>query len=41
MKPVNLSTCPSCGKLKLPHAACQGCGYVSAKLILKVEEKET
>jgi len=41
MSPINLSPCPSCGKLKLPHAACQGCGYVSAKLTLKVGEKES
>ena len=37
---VNLSPCPHCGKPKLPHAACQVCGYVSPKLILPVGEQE-
>jgi len=41
LKAINLSPCPSCGKLKLPHAACGACGYVSAKLVLKTEEKES
>lgn len=36
LKPTNLCSCPKCGKSKLPHAACAGCGYVSAKLILPV-----
>ncbi|MEK6676341.1 MAG: 50S ribosomal protein L32 [Planctomycetota bacterium] len=37
---VNLSPCPSCGKPKLPNAACQLCGYVSAKLVLPLGKKE-
>lgn len=41
LKPVNLAACPTCGKPKLPHAACATCGYVSAKLVLPQDEKET
>ncbi|MHC4697636.1 MAG: 50S ribosomal protein L32 [Planctomycetota bacterium] len=40
LKPVTLSACPKCGKPKLPHAACQICGYVSAKVMLPTPEKE-
>ena len=41
LRPVTLATCPQCGKPKLPHAACESCGYVSAKLVLPVAEKES
>jgi len=40
LKPVTLSPCPHCGKLKLPHAACGVCGFVSSKLILPKDEQE-
>ncbi len=40
LRPITLSPCPKCGKVKLPHAACSVCGYVSAKLMLQVGEKE-
>lgn len=32
--------CPHCHKPRLPHAACENCGYVRPGLSLKVEEKE-
>jgi large subunit ribosomal protein L32 len=28
-------SCPNCGATKLPHAACNGCGYVRPGLQLK------
>ena len=34
----NLVCCPKCSKMKLPHAACGNCGYVSPKLALPVGE---
>jgi large subunit ribosomal protein L32 len=37
---ATLAACPNCGKAKLPHASCEVCGYVSAKLILPIKEKE-
>ncbi|MBI4717728.1 MAG: 50S ribosomal protein L32 [Planctomycetes bacterium] len=40
LRPVNLSPCPKCGKPKLPHVSCGTCGYVSAKLVLPMGEKE-
>lgn len=40
LRRTNLSSCPKCGKPKLPHAACEVCGYVSRKLMLKQQEEE-
>ncbi|MGD2108819.1 MAG: 50S ribosomal protein L32 [Phycisphaerae bacterium] len=37
---VTLSPCPKCGKSKLPHAACESCGYISAKTTLPRPESE-
>ena len=31
LKPVNYSICPQCNNSKLPHAACENCGYVNPK----------
>jgi large subunit ribosomal protein L32 len=43
LKPVNYSVCPKCGQAKLPHAACDKCGYLNSKITLnvaKAAEKE-
>ena len=32
--PVNYSICKKCGNAKLPHAACDKCGYVNPKIKL-------
>ena len=40
ISPTTLSSCPNCGKKKLPHTACQVCGFVSAKLMLPVGSNE-
>ncbi len=40
LKAATFAACPNCGKAKLPHSSCGVCGYVSAKLILPIEEKE-
>ncbi len=38
-RPVNLSDCPRCNSPKLPHAACDNCGYVRPGLSLKIEKE--
>ncbi len=40
VKGVHYTDCPRCNKPKLPHAACDNCGYVRPGLSLKVEEKK-
>ncbi len=37
----NLVPCPKCGNAKLPHAACDGCGYVRNNLLLQRGAKAT
>ena len=40
-KAVNYSICKKCSTAKLPHAACDNCGYVNPKITLKLAKKET
>jgi len=37
----NLVGCPKCGRSKLPHGACENCGYVSAGVALVLKEQES
>lgn len=37
----NLVACPKCGVAKLPHAACENCGYVSSEVVLAISEEES
>jgi len=34
LKPVNYTICRKCNNAKLPHAACDKCGYVNSSLSL-------
>jgi large subunit ribosomal protein L32 len=38
LKAVNYAMCKKCGQAKLPHAACQNCGYLNPKITLKLGE---
>ena len=40
LKATNYSVCKKCDQAKLPHAACDNCGYVNPKITLKLG-KET
>lgn len=40
IKAVNYSLCKRCGESKLPHAACEKCGYVNPKITLKLGKEE-
>ncbi len=37
---ANLSICPQCKKLALPHRVCPHCGYYKGKPVVIIEAKE-
>lgn len=39
-RPTHYVDCPRCNSAKLPHAACDNCGYVRPGLSLKVEKEK-
>jgi large subunit ribosomal protein L32 len=40
LKPIHYVRCPQCSSTKLPHCACDNCGYVNPKLALPVEQEQ-
>ena len=41
LRTLNSTVCPKCGKLVLPHALCQNCGYYKGKEVIDVMKKLT
>jgi len=41
LKSQNYSVCPKCDHAKLPHAACENCGYLNPKITLKLGKEES
>jgi len=39
LKAPNLSKCPQCGTLKLPHRICPNCGSYKGEIVLVVNKK--
>ena len=37
LRGAQTTLCPNCGESKLPHAACNNCGYVRPGLQLKTQ----
>ncbi len=37
---VNVSFCVKCSSPKLPHAACDNCGFVNRKVAIPAKEQE-
>ncbi len=37
--PVNYVDCPQCNLPKLPHAACENCGFVRPGLSLEIKKE--
>jgi large subunit ribosomal protein L32 len=33
-----MSTCPSCGEIKLPHRACPSCGTYRGRQVIEAKE---
>ena len=40
LKPIHYVRCPQCGNTKLPHCACDNCGFVNPKLAGPVEQDQ-
>jgi len=40
LRPANYSICKRCDHAKLPHSACENCGYVNPKITLKLGKEE-
>ena len=40
LKAVNYSVCKQCDSAKLPHAACDNCGYVNPNMKIKLGKEE-
>jgi len=40
ISPKNYSLCKKCGNAKLPHAACDKCGYLNPSITLNLAEED-
>jgi len=40
LEAVNYSICKKCESPKLPHAACENCGYLNPKITLNVARED-
>lgn len=38
---VNLTECPNCGELKLPHHICEACGYYGGREVISQAPEST
>ena len=36
----NLSECPQCHELKLPHTVCKKCGYYDGEKVIDMDKKD-
>jgi large subunit ribosomal protein L32 len=40
LKGPNLTACPNCGELRIPHRVCLECGHYKGRTIVAVEATE-
>jgi len=41
LRPINYSVCQKCNQAKLPHAACENCGYLNPNITLDLAKERT
>ena len=39
LKPTHYVRCPQCATAKLPHVACDNCGFVNPKLAMQLPQE--
>ena len=37
LQPVDLSKCPECSQLMMPHRICPGCGFYKGRTVIETE----
>jgi large subunit ribosomal protein L32 len=37
LKPTNLTACPNCGSMRLPHRVCASCGFYAGRTVIAKE----
>lgn len=40
IKKMNMSVCPQCKNMILPHRVCPHCGYYKGKLVIEMKEEK-
>ena len=38
LTPLNLTTCPNCGQMRLPHVVCPKCGHYKGREVIVIEK---
>ncbi len=37
---ANLSACPNCGSMTLPHTVCPNCGFYKGREVIEIKKEE-
>jgi large subunit ribosomal protein L32 len=40
LQAANLTTCPNCGRMRLPHTVCPSCGQYKGREVVAVEKEK-
>ncbi len=40
LEALNLTTCPNCGEVRLPHTVCPNCGFYQGREVVNVEKEQ-
>ncbi|HWS24554.1 MAG TPA: 50S ribosomal protein L32 [Anaerolineales bacterium] len=40
IKAINLTACPNCGQMRLPHVVCPNCGHYKGREVVEIEKEK-
>lgn len=40
LQAMNLTACPNCGQMRLPHVVCSNCGHYKGREVIVVEKEK-